>query len=211
MERKYKNVGAFMVILLPITFIAFFESYFKYLPSFPDTIATVTHIHTIAGLIWIIMLIAQPWFIKKGMMNNHRIIGRLSYVVFPIFVITAVILISNTLFSEYGRFAIIPVGETLILIICYSLAIFNRKHPQLHMLYMIGTGITLLGPTLARILPYFLSSWTVLQRENLKLLMIQAVIISVLYLDRKMKEIFVFYYIMVAFLTHQIFMNFILS
>lgn len=211
MERNYKNIGLFMVILIPLSLMAFYESYFKYLLSFPDSFTCVVHIHTITALTWIIMLIVQPLFIRKGMMDHHQIMGRLSYIIFPVFVITASLLIADILFSQDARFAAIPAGETFILMLCYGLAIYYRKKTNLHMRFMIGTSIALLGPTLARIVPYFLASWTVLARENLKLLIIQVIIIGLLYIDRKTEARYAYLSMAVLFLVHQVLINSIIS
>lgn len=210
MKGLYKNMGFIMILLIPLTFFAFYESYFEFLPRFPNQVSKIVHIHTASALIWLLILILQPVFIGAGKVRIHRIIGKSSYYVFPLFVITSCILTVRMFESKAGFFAIIPAGETFILSICYGLAIYYKRQTALHMRYMLGTAIVLLGPIFARILPYFLETWSALQRENLKLFIIEVIILVLLYSDRKLKKQNTYSYVFLLFLTHHILMNWIL-
>lgn len=49
--------------------------------------------------LWLIMLIAQPFLIKYKKLSWHRVLGKASYVLVPLILITAFLLIRN----EYYR------------------------------------------------------------------------------------------------------------
>jgi len=187
MEKHYKKLGAGLFLLIPIIFVAFYKSYFIFIPNFPKDISLMIHLHAFIAIIWVAMLLLQPILINKRKLSLHSKIGKLSYVIFPIFAITSALLIVNLLQSEFARFAAIPIGELTIMVVCYSFAIFYKKYPKLHMRYMIGTAFVLLGPTLGRILPSFIPSWSALARENLKTVIIELFILFLLTLDWKLK------------------------
>ena len=212
MERYYRNVGLAFIVLLPITFIAFFSSYFVQFPHFSEEVPPLIHLHATMALLWIIVLIVQPLLLRYGKRRLHHLIGKLSYIFFPLLIISTMPLLGEILQSDYSRFASIPIGELLLLTICYLLAIYHRKNPRLHMRYMIGTSLSFLGPTLGRILPLFLLSWTSLQRENLKTILIEMIIVTLIFYDKKTRKHYKPYIvILVAWLIHHACYNLLIA
>ena len=45
MEKKYRYLGFFMMLLIPLVFLGFYFSYFKGFPSFPEQIDIYDHLH----------------------------------------------------------------------------------------------------------------------------------------------------------------------
>lgn len=212
MEKQNKYLVVWLALLLPIIFIAFYSSYFIFIPNFPKDISGMIHLHTLVALVWVFMLIVQPVLIRKRKILLHQNIGKASYVIFPLFVITSAVLIGNLIQSEFARFAAIPIGETSIMVGCYSLAIYFKNRPKLHARFMIGTALVLLGPTLGRILPSLLSNWSSLQRENFKTAIIEGLLLTLLALDWKWKADYRPYLIMgVAWFTHHLCYNWVLA
>ncbi|MCG8331070.1 MAG: hypothetical protein MI974_25480 [Chitinophagales bacterium] len=212
MERYYRNIGLVFIVLLPITFIAFFSSYFIHFPRFSEEVTPLIHLHATMALLWIIVLIVQPLLLRYGKRRLHHLIGKLSYIFFPLLIISTVPLLGEILQSDFARFASIPIGELFLLTACYLLAMYYRKKPALHMRYMIGTSLTFLGPTLGRILPLFLLSWTSLQRENLKTILIEIIIVLLIFYDKKTKGNYKPYrVILIAWLIHHLCYNLAIS
>lgn len=111
-------------------------------------------------LIWLSFLIAQPLLIRAGKNHIHRIIGKVSYIIAPLLLIS-IFLASRMVY--YRSSEALPQQEAIGLIalsipglvafaIMYLLAIINKRETDKHMRYMIGTSLLLIGPGLGRAL-----------------------------------------------------------
>jgi len=150
MEKKYKDIGYWFLLLIPLAIIAFYKPYFQYFPSFVG-IRSSLHIHTFIASLWILLLIAQPLLILKKKFNSHRTLGKISYVLFPLMVASFIPLMINVAQSQFPKALFFSVADLTLLIIFYGLAIYHKTKVQLHMRYMILTAIVFLGPTVGRI------------------------------------------------------------
>jgi hypothetical protein len=86
--------------------------------------------------------------------------------------------------SEHPEFLFFPVGDSVLLVLFYALAIYYRKNPPRHMRYMIGTAIVFLGPTIGRIGPLVLGlpeGFT----QNLQYGLIFSILIALILSDRR--------------------------
>jgi hypothetical protein len=109
---------------------------------------------------WMTFLIVQPLLIRSGKINIHRMIGKLSYIIAPL------LMVSIFLVSRIGYLRSEPpvpdeekIAEIALSIpdlvafgVLYSLAIFNRHNTYHHMRYMIGTSLLMIAPGLGRAL-----------------------------------------------------------
>jgi len=151
----FNKSGYYFIVLLFLAIIGFWESYFSKLF---DGIDSYTHFHAITMLLWIGMLITQAFLIRYKKRTLHRFIGRFSYGLFPVLVISLVLLAHSQITIHdfgitYSRLYILFLQLSLLVIfmIAYSLAIFYRKSPNQHARYMICTSLTLIDPSVARI------------------------------------------------------------
>jgi len=104
------------------------------------------------------MLITQAFLIKCKKYSLHKLIGRLSYGLVPVLVISLVLLAhSQITIHDFGitfsRLYILFLQLSLlaIFVIAYILAIIYRALPTHHARYMICTSLTLIDPAVARI------------------------------------------------------------
>ena len=109
-------------------------------------------------LLWIGMLITQAFLIKYKKRSLHKLIGKFSYALVPVLIISHVLLAHSQITIHdfgitYSRLYILFLQFSLlaIFIISYILAIFYRKSPNHHARYMICTSLTLIDPAVARI------------------------------------------------------------
>jgi len=156
MEKAYRNLGYFMMLLIPLTGLAFYKTYFNQIPDFRENITPFIHLHALVAGVWICMLIAQPLLVRYRKLPWHRQVGRLSYVVFPLLILSFVPQMIRVAHSDHPEFLFFPLGDSVLLILFYALAIYYRKNSPRHMRYMIGTAIVFLGPTIGRIGPLIL-------------------------------------------------------
>ncbi len=92
MEKNYKTLIALFIALLLISVSGFYNSYFRYFPEFENT-PFFTHIHFIIFLSWFAILISQPFLIKQKKFSLHRKIGRFSYFLTPIMVVSILVMV----------------------------------------------------------------------------------------------------------------------
>ncbi len=206
MEKAYKNLGYFFLLILPLTFLGFYKSYFNQFPTFKDS-NTFIHLHAAVASIWILMLIVQPLLIRYKQNKLHRQLGKLSYLIFPLLVLSFIPQMIRIIHSDNPIFLYFPLSDGIMLTICYSLAIYYRKNSSKHMRYMIGTALVFLSPTLGRIGPKFLGLSEV-ETQNSIYGIVYLILIGLLFLDRKNGKKFQPYLIILGlWILHQITFN----
>lgn len=184
MEKAYKNLGYFLILLIPFTFLGFYKTYFSQFPSFDENITAFVHIHAAIASIWILMLIAQPILIRNRKYKLHKKVGSISYVVFPLLILSFIPQMIKLAHSDTPAFLFYPLSDSILLITFYTLAIYYRKKTPIHMRYMIGTGLVFLSPTLGRIGPLLLGLSDKVT-QNILYGIIYCILIGLILLDRK--------------------------
>jgi len=209
MEKAYKNLGYILILLIPLTFLGFLKTYFNQIPTFEENITPYIHIHAIIASMWILMLIVQPILIRNRKYKLHKNIGKISYVLFPLLILSFIPQMISIINSDHSNILFFPLADSLLLTMCYSLAMYHRKNMPKHMRYMIGTAIVFLGPTIGRIGPLILGlSQNVTQNSQYGL--IYLILIGLIMLDRKHRKNYQPYLIILStWIIHQITYNLI--
>ncbi len=157
MQKVYRNTAIFIILILLGVQWGFYQTYTSQFPNFIDKTASI-HVHGIFLMMWMVLLIVQPLLIGTGRAKLHRTIGKVSYVLGPLIIVT-MFLIGK---GSYGRaIGLIPEKENLAVMVLdvrgfltfaifWALAMFYRKVPASHMRYMIATGIIAIGPGVGR-------------------------------------------------------------
>ena len=149
-----------IILLIVLVHIGFSKTYIQFFPNF-DGFKAAQHFHGMMMMGWLLMLLVQPILILKGKTKLHRRIGTLSYVLAPM-VLLSIYLVIQSRYNVYLEQA----GQTKSVIswlslnfrlmvffaVLYSLAIYYRHRPALHMRYMCSTAFVLIGPGLVRVL-----------------------------------------------------------
>jgi len=152
MEKSYKYLGYFLLILYPLTLVGFYKTYFSLYPTF-EGIRITHHIHGAIAFLWISLLIIQPILIYAKRTALHRRLGKFSYVLFPLLILSILPMLANQIKNTGVKMAFIPMADVALLILFYTLAIINRRNPPYHMRYMIASALVFINPTVGRILP----------------------------------------------------------
>jgi hypothetical protein len=162
MEKQFKYLPYFFAAFFVFVIFCFYQSYFGHIPDFknvispignvPITITKVTHVHAILIVLWLLMLIVQPILIITKKVAYHRLLGKASYLIVTLLIISLVLVV----FQEQTREKSLPVLASNLLdvplfVVFYGLAIYYRKKPAYHSRFMILTILPLLSPALARI------------------------------------------------------------
>ena len=204
MEKSYKYLGYFLLLLIPLIIAGFFKTYIVQFPNFEPENNWFIHIHAIIATLWISMLIIQPFLILNGKFAIHRTVGKLSYIVFPLLILSFIPQIVRTLNSEKPENIFFPGADCVLLIIFYSSAIYYRRKSPIHMRYMIATALVFLGPTVGRIGPIWFG-WSEILTQNVQYTIIYSILISLIFYDKSHGKDYKPYLVAIGcFLIHQI-------
>jgi len=167
----YHNLGYWFILLGVLAFIAFYTSYISVI--FEPTTA-VFHIHFMLMTLWIVMLIAQPFLIKYKKFSIHRLLGKISYVLVPLVLLSAFLVIrfsyyrdidqlhkdaaqglshfsEHQILQQVAEWKGLPFIWFFWFILFYSLAVIYRRKSAVHARFMLATALSLLGPIIDRI------------------------------------------------------------
>ena len=163
MEKTYKHLGFFFIALLLVVTWGFYRTYLIQFPNF-KVFTTVHHLHGFVLLSWMIMLIVQPFLIRYGKVELHRKVGKLSYVLMPLVMISIFAVSRNQYYTMLPAAPLPAVIAALALNLppifafgsMYTLAMIYKKNTAYHMRFMIGTSLLVIGPGLGRaLITYF--------------------------------------------------------
>lgn len=119
------------------------------------------HTHGLTLLAWCILLVVQPFLIRKKLNSTHRQLGRLSYVLVPLLVFTTYDLlhyrVTRQPVIDYAFVALV-LNALIAFIILYGLAIYHRRNRMLHARYMLCTVFPFFTPVTDRILSIYFPS-----------------------------------------------------
>ena len=163
MEKKLQNnIGYLFIGIFLCAVIGFHVTYTIHFPEFTG-FHWQQHFHGAMLLSWFLMLIIQPFLIRYKKNNIHRRLGKLGYVLAPL-VCYSIFLVTKMVYhreiahrSEASVLAQLALDIPTIFIfgLMFALAMINRKDSSVHMRYMIGTALTMIGPGLGRALIIF--------------------------------------------------------
>jgi hypothetical protein len=203
-DKSYKYLGYFFLLLIPLTIAGFYKTYIVQFPNFRENITYFIHIHAFIATVWIGILIFQPFLVVNNKIALHRKVGKISYVVFPLLILSFLPQMIRTANSANPKNLFFSLADCTLLIIFYSLAVYYRKISSKHMRYMIATTIVFLGPTVGRIGP-ILFGWSEMVTQNVQYGITYLILIGLLVYDKTKGKKFQPYAIAICFfLVHQI-------
>ncbi|MBX2965555.1 MAG: hypothetical protein KF845_05370 [Cyclobacteriaceae bacterium] len=153
-----------LLLLVPITFLGFYPSYFGRL-NIPTP--TVVHVHSIFMMLWLAMAIVQPILLKYHKLTYHRLVGKISYGIMPMVIASGYFILRHSyqralsgeevgppgyyaadlpLHSKAAEFVTIGCVYWLWLMVYYVLGISFRKNLAAHATFMLAAALTILGP-----------------------------------------------------------------
>jgi len=157
MLTVYRNTAIFIFLILIGVQWGFYQSYTSQFPDFKNA-TTLIHIHGALLMTWMLLLIGQPLLVHSGKANLHGTIGKVSWVLGPLIIISLFLIgrggytrgLGNLPEQENLSFIVLNMRGFLSFAIFWCLAMITRKTPDSHMRYMIATGILAIGPGVGR-------------------------------------------------------------
>lgn len=152
----FRNSAFFFVLLLLTAFWGFWLTYFAQVIR---PISAIDHLHGIAMFGWIVLLITQATLIRRARRSVHRQVGKISYVLAP-WIVVSTIMLANERLNTTDAFDIqvYVLGLQIFIlaqfVIFYSMAMKNRKTPDIHARWMICTALPMIDPIFARVIGF---------------------------------------------------------
>ncbi|MFY0480999.1 hypothetical protein ACI6PS_00225 [Flavobacterium sp. PLA-1-15] len=158
MENKYKTLVALFGAISLISILGFYATYFQFFPLF-EGIPFFTHIHFIIFLSWFAILIWQPILIHQRNYSLHRKVGRFSYFLAPVMVVSILVMVKlsvgkNLSISrvQAGMAMAGALLDVTSFCIFYVYSIVNKNRIRKHVAGMIGASLIILNPGLGRLI-----------------------------------------------------------
>jgi hypothetical protein len=155
----------YVVLLLALTFVAFWPGYFSELPD--ETGAH--HAHAASADLWMILAIAQSWSVHHNQLAMHRKIGLAIFVLFPFFLVAGMWVIHVEATSLAGDFTSVegkqiaqfgffdPLANIAFAVLFWA-GLKDRYKVHLHARYMLATLLFVISPIVFRLLPMAIPS-----------------------------------------------------
>lgn len=141
--------GFFAVVLLGF--------WFTYFTRILDQENYRMHTHGMVLILWCLMLVIQPFLIRRKLNALHKGIGKFSYLLVPLFIFTTIDLLRYKLQAvQLGTmdyfFVALVINALIAFVIFYGLSIYHKKKVGLHARYMICTIFPMVTPATDRII-----------------------------------------------------------
>jgi hypothetical protein len=191
MDKAYDKIGILFVAILAVIFLGFFKTYFGLFPSF-ENIPLSHHFHAFLFLLWFVLLFIQPFLIKRGKFKLHRLVGKCSYLLVPLLIVSIITVTKSQYQRELALYPksqcianlIIPIPQLALFVALYLLAMIHVKNTAYHMRYIIGTSLVLIGPGLGRTF-IFMMGMTFPQGVQFSFLVTELILIALILYDIK--------------------------
>ena len=152
-KLRFDISGYYFIGLFALVILGFWPSYFAKFFNGTADFNFYFHFHAAMVTLWIAMLITQPILIRKKKLVLHRLIGKLSYALFPLIFLSVVLLVHSRHNIDEPDLDIrlfVPFKDLIILGTAYFIAIKYRNDIHLHARGMVATGIVFIEPALVR-------------------------------------------------------------
>ncbi|HEX3165742.1 MAG TPA: hypothetical protein VHQ93_05740 [Chitinophagaceae bacterium] len=157
MQKVYRNTAILIILIMIGVQWGFYKVYTSEFPNFKNSTPTI-HIHGIFLMMWMVLLIIQPLLINAGRTKLHRTIGKVSWVLGPLIIVSMFMVGRGSfnrsvgIFPDHERLAemVLDTRGYISFAIFWALAMYFRKNSASHMRYMIATGLLAIGPGVGR-------------------------------------------------------------
>jgi len=153
-QSIFRN-SVFFLVLIPL--FAVWGFWVTYFTRPPGTYNIWEHVHGLAMFGWCIMLVSQSFLIRNNRRSLHRTLGKISFLLAPLVVISTIFLANYKLnVRQLNNEGLYIFGLQFFIVVLfgyfYTMAMIRRRQPDTHARWMICTAFTMLDPIFARII-----------------------------------------------------------
>ncbi len=190
---NFNKVGYYAIGLGVLAVLGFWPTYFSKFVDGTANFNSYFHFHFAMASLWITLLIVQPILVKNKKLAIHRQIGKLSFIILPLFFVSVILLKHSTLGGQVteglGASLWLQLKDLVIIGTMFTIAMVNKRNMYIHARAMIATGIVFIEPTLGRLIIL-----TVLPEPDfflglgITVIVMYSLIISLIIIERKQKS-----------------------
>ncbi|WP_422360309.1 hypothetical protein [Reichenbachiella sp.] len=189
---KFDQLGVFVLALMIVAWYGFGPSYFQKVLGEVADFSIYFHLHAFFMVIWLLIIFIQPVLIRNGKLKLHRLIGKITYVIFPMMILSILLLVHSQLNqSEFvtGTEFFIPFKDIVIMIFAYIFGVYWKQNIALHSRFMIISIIPMIEPSLVRMFFNVLPESIVEYSYPLTILVVDIIIILLAVNDFKKEKV----------------------
>jgi hypothetical protein len=187
-RRIFRTAPLLYATLFALTLVAFWPSYIAVAPS---TLSSYHHLHAATSTAWLVLLIVQPILALSGRIDIHRALGRTSYILMPLVLLTFIGLAHSMMQGKTGMELEIEVFLAYVRLIggasvaiFYALAVIYRRNTPIHARLMLCTGLPLIEPVANRLGLRVLNDWS-FNYQYISFGLMAAILLSCIWTERK--------------------------
>ena len=164
----YRKAWIYVLVLLALTFVAFWPGYFSKLPDKK----LAHHYHAVSAVLWMILAIVQSWTVHHNQLALHRKTALSIFLLFPFFLVAGMWVIhveATTLAGDFAslegkvvaQFGFFDPLANIAFALLFWAGLKHRYQVQLHARYMLATLLFVIAPIgfrlLAMLIPFLRS------------------------------------------------------
>ena len=187
-RQIFRAAPLFYATLFAFTLIAFWPSYIAVAPG---TLSAYHHLHAATATAWLVLLVAQPILAISGRLEIHKALGRASYILMPLVLLTFVGLAHSMMQGKTGMGLEIEVFLAYVRLIgggsvavFYALAVLYRRNTPIHARLMLCTGLPLIEPVANRVGLRVLNDWS-FNYQYISFGLMAAILLSCIWTERR--------------------------
>lgn len=166
----YPRAWLYLLLLLGLTGLAFWPSYFGKLNAVPWQF----HVHGVTATLWMLLLVAQGLLIHRGHRAGHRLLGTSTVLLVPAF-LAGGLLVMGTMAQGQSPFHAMYANRLIAIDFFATLgfagfvaaALAKRRRVAEHAGWLMATPLLLISPVLARLFTGFLPPFAIRGLEDL--------------------------------------------
>jgi len=156
----YRHAYRWLLSLFPLIAVAFWPGYWGQMRNAPFAL----HAHGLTATAWLILLTLQSWSIHAGRTEWHRMAGRSTFLILPLFAAAGPLALrgmaqlwrakADPFHAEFGSQLVLAdtiAGLTVVLLVAYAFA--HRREKERHAAAMLATALLVLPPVIGRLFP----------------------------------------------------------
>lgn len=169
----YSKAHYYIIALLVLTFMGFWDSYFGKLGEAP----LAHHMHGITSTLWLVLMAVQSWLIHSQRRELHKSFGKTLFILVPIMSgAFAMVTWVGAQKSVGGHPFYIQFGQALLvadvfLLFATSLHVYLalrfRQNVRLHSALMFGSVFGLIGPIVSRLVVNWIPAFKITSLETM--------------------------------------------
>jgi|GEM_PF-2368484 len=174
LRSPYRNLWIVIALLIPAAMLGFGPFILDGVTFSGRSLTPIVLVHAALMALWVLMLIAQAWFIHTARFTIHRWVGKSSFIIVPLIILSTMAMIHERLNANAeiaaltARFQIYNLMETTGFALAWAFGLAYRRRPSFHVRFMVSTALAFGSAIVFRIILNWFAWVPGLGRENIE-------------------------------------------